>query len=323
MAQKEKHSRRGSWTWRHAILKSSLPPTTRHVLLTLSCYMDDVGQSCFPSIELLCESTGLSNRAVIDHLRTAEQSGWIRSSSMGFGDQRWRRKQYKPTWPQGGEAGSPPPDKKAVKEAHDLTQKGGEGGSPPLISEAVNDVHQLPEKVVNVVPKGGERDDKKVVKEVHTIVPSILPQTVPVLSASGDAVTSLLTKKKRKLTGWKLQTFLRFWEAFNFKLGRAEAADAWLDTADLDAALVEKICSAAKIESQRRRDIEARGGTPKWAQGWLSARRWEDEIYQPQKKSPTSTRPNMPTGFDDRAYARRAEEELNQRISKRKAAGAE
>ncbi len=321
MVQKEKHSRRGSWTWRHAILKSNLPPTTRHVLLTLSCYMDDVGQSCFPSIELLCESTGLSNRAVIDHLRVAEQSGWIRSSSMGFGDQRWRRKQYEPTWPQGGEAGSPPLKEKAVNEAHHLEQQGGEQGSLPSASKAVSDVHQLPEKVVNVVPKGGERDDKKVVKEVHTIVPSILPQTVPVNSASGDAVTSLLTKKKRKLTGWKLQTFLRFWEAFNFKHGRAEAADVWLDTAGLDEPLVEKICAAAKTESQRRRDIEARGGTPKWAQGWLSARRWEDEIYQPQKKSPTSTRPNMPTGFDDRNHARQAEANLRQLVEKRKAAG--
>lgn len=32
--------------------------------------------------------------------------------------------------------------------------------------------------------------------------------------------------------------------------------------------------------------VEARGGTPKWAQGWLAARRWED--YVPDESPPTA-----------------------------------
>jgi len=38
-----------SWSWRHALLKSDLPATTRHVLLTISCFMNDVGGGCYPT----------------------------------------------------------------------------------------------------------------------------------------------------------------------------------------------------------------------------------------------------------------------------------
>ena len=33
-----------AWTWRHAILEAELPATTKHVLLTISCFMNDVGE---------------------------------------------------------------------------------------------------------------------------------------------------------------------------------------------------------------------------------------------------------------------------------------
>ncbi len=36
-----------SWTWRHGILKSDLPATTRHVLLTISCHMNDLGEGAY------------------------------------------------------------------------------------------------------------------------------------------------------------------------------------------------------------------------------------------------------------------------------------
>ncbi|MFI0458550.1 MAG: hypothetical protein ACH254_13190, partial [Candidatus Thiodiazotropha endolucinida] len=61
------------------------------------------------------------------------------------------------------------------------------------------------------------------------------------VSASGDAVTDdavtddvgsggfYITKRKRRLKGQQLEWFNQFWETFNFKKGRAEAADAWLN----------------------------------------------------------------------------------------------
>jgi len=36
-----------AWTWRHAILEAELPATTKHVLLTISCFMNDVGEGCY------------------------------------------------------------------------------------------------------------------------------------------------------------------------------------------------------------------------------------------------------------------------------------
>lgn len=95
-----------------------------------------------------------------------------------------------------------------------------------------------------------------------------------------------ITRKQRKLTGKRLETFEAFWEDFGLKKGKAEAADAWLDIPELTDRLVARICDAARQEAQARREIEARGGTPKWAQGWLTARRWED--YEPGKPPPSA-----------------------------------
>lgn len=94
----------------------------------------------------------------------------------------------------------------------------------------------------------------------------------------------ILTKKKRKLTGKRLETFNIFWEKFNYKKGKAEAADSWLDIPILTKTICERIYKAAEIESKQRADIESRGMTPKMAQGWLSGRRFEDESLQPKEK---------------------------------------
>ena len=86
-----------------------------------------------------------------------------------------------------------------------------------------------------------------------------------------------LTKKKSKLKGKRLQTFNEFMDAFNYRSGKAEAADAWLDIPQLTNALVDVIIKGAKEEAKRRPDIRAQGKTPKMAQGWLNGKRWEDE----------------------------------------------
>jgi hypothetical protein len=102
------------------------------------------------------------------------------------------------------------------------------------------------------------------------------------LSASGDAAQVeeepfYLTKKKRKLKGRRLECFERFWKAFGYKNGKAEAADAWLDLPKMLPSDYERIIAAAAEESLRRPGMVASGRSPKMAQGWLSGRRWEDE----------------------------------------------
>lgn len=85
-----------------------------------------------------------------------------------------------------------------------------------------------------------------------------------------------LTKRRRRLSGWKLEFFDKFWESFAYKKGRAEAADAWLDIPELTPELAEKIIHAAGKEAKARPTLIANGQTPKWPQGWISGRRWED-----------------------------------------------
>ncbi|HEU6436596.1 MAG TPA: hypothetical protein VE028_04030 [Nitratidesulfovibrio sp.] len=88
--------------------------------------------------------------------------------------------------------------------------------------------------------------------------------------------TGYRTKKGRILDGKRLDAFERFWSAFAYAKGKAEAADAWLDIPQLTEALVARIVAAAEREAAARPTLLASGRTPKMAQGWITARRWED-----------------------------------------------
>ncbi|CAG9194095.1 conserved hypothetical protein [Paraburkholderia caribensis] len=174
------------WTWRHAIINSSLPPTTRHVLLTLSCHVNDAGEPAYPSTQLLAQETGLSERAVITHLRDAAALGWLAVSKHGYGGQKWARNQYYPHIPdgfelpdredRGTEAGSVPSKKgrktKALKHVQQLVDKsGGEGAERGSVPS---------QKALNVVPEGTERDDVKALNHVQSntaVNPAVNPAT--------------------------------------------------------------------------------------------------------------------------------------------------
>ena len=96
-------------------------------------------------------------------------------------------------------------------------------------------------------------------------------------NAANPVSTAFLTKKKKKLVGKRLETFEAFWSAFDYKRGKAEAADAWLEITTLTDTIVKEVITAAEAEASRRPEVIAQGHTPKMAQGWLTARRWEDE----------------------------------------------
>lgn len=91
----------------------------------------------------------------------------------------------------------------------------------------------------------------------------------------GDERT-YLTKKKIKIGGEQLKAFEEFWKSFNYKHGKAAAADTWLSLKITNLTLFKAIVIAARKEAKRRPDLINSGSSPKWAEGWLSARRWED-----------------------------------------------
>ena len=95
------------FNWRQAILESHMGATTKHVLLTLSCHMNDAGESCYPSINRLCHETSLSNRAVITHLRLARDLGWIGVRERDLAGKKWAAHGYFIQWPGEGDGGEP------------------------------------------------------------------------------------------------------------------------------------------------------------------------------------------------------------------------
>jgi len=95
-----------------------------------------------------------------------------------------------------------------------------------------------------------------------------------------------VTRKKRHLSGNKLKWFEEFWDAFDFKRGKAGAGDSWLDIDGLNRELVDKIVDGAKKEVIRRSTLRP-DQTPKMAQGWLTDRRWEDD-YTAQPTAATN-----------------------------------
>lgn len=71
------HSLSPLFSWRSSICDSDLPPTARHVALTLSLHMNERGESCFPTVATLVGETGLCERTVRDAIRLLGESGWL------------------------------------------------------------------------------------------------------------------------------------------------------------------------------------------------------------------------------------------------------
>jgi hypothetical protein len=65
------------FTWRGAICDSGLPPTLRHVALTLSLHMNERGGSCFPAVPTIARESGLGETTVRRSLRRLEDAGWL------------------------------------------------------------------------------------------------------------------------------------------------------------------------------------------------------------------------------------------------------
>ncbi|MBC2709533.1 MAG: helix-turn-helix domain-containing protein [Desulfosarcina sp.] len=132
--------------WQRMISSEKGPksPTTRHVLLTLSLYMNDDGGSCYPSTKKLGLATGLSERSVCTHLDIATSAGWIRKHIKTGEGRAWKLHSYTPATPD-----------KALKE---VQQQGTEGGSAALTEGT--EPHT----------EGAEPHDIKALKEVQSTI---------------------------------------------------------------------------------------------------------------------------------------------------------
>lgn len=98
-------------------------------------------------------------------------------------------------------------------------------------------------------------------------------------SASGDAAiaSSSLADSYCGLSGERLKRFNQFWEAFNYRKGKAGAAKSWGNIGVMSDELLQLILAGAAREAKKRNKLIDQGSIPKMAQGWLTDRRWEDE----------------------------------------------
>ena len=71
--------------------------------------------------------------------------------------------------------------------------------------------------------------------------------------------------------------FEAFWEAFDDKRGREPAFKSW-EKINPDSELADKIIAGAEAYANWRKTIKPKDQTGKMAQGWLTDRRWEDDL---------------------------------------------
>lgn len=164
-----------TWTWRHAILESDLPAITRHVLLTIGCYMNDVGGGCYPTVEALVTATGLSDRGVRKHIAIAREAGWLIVREHGFRGQKWRNHEYIAAWPEAKAEAAQKPQAQTEIEAESSgtgAEQTEEGAAPRAAPSRT--------KVRHLVPEGAAPRAKKVRHQVPLILPvdssNILPK---------------------------------------------------------------------------------------------------------------------------------------------------
>jgi len=177
-----------------------------------------------------------------------------------------------------GELGGAPKDspEQPPKVAPDLSPKGGIGATPKVAPDpSPSRAGASSSSTSTSSPTGIDQNQNHSVLTDDDGDHKKSPAPIP--------PPELITKRGRKLKGVKLTSFELFWLAFNYKKDRASAADAWYDL-ELDDDLFDTIIRSAKVCAQLRPGEIAAGKTPIYPQGWLTGRRWEDEIYPPTSR---------------------------------------
>ena len=137
-----------AWTWRHAVCQSELSANAKHVLMTLSLWMNEKGGSCYPKQAELVAYCSRDPKTVRAGISEASKAGWLKVDKHGFRGQKWKRLEYQAMWPGRGLEGDEP-----EPEASDDGAKGG-GTTPPPCDKKVGE--PLPKGGGTTPPKVGE-----------------------------------------------------------------------------------------------------------------------------------------------------------------------
>lgn len=257
-----------------------LSSSEKFVLVSLADQANDSGV-CWPSVGSISLRTALTDRTVQKAMKSLIERGLLTRN-----ERRGRSTVYNVTVDDYLE-------KQRQAELLEEEQT-PEAGSPPKQVHPEGDSPQPP-KDVHPTPEAGTPHPRNLDGENHNRTvrePSVEPpsgaSSCATEKSDPDSKPEYRTAKGKSLTGDNLENFLAFWKTFAYPKDKARAADAWLkipwarrgdpNAQASNRKLVNQILRAAAVEaSQRPAKLQA-NLTPIYAEGWLTARRWEDEV---------------------------------------------
>lgn len=123
-----------------------------------------------------------------------------------------------------------------------------------------------------------QKQEKKKSRSCHADVTPLSPTPTPTPTPINKEKESTCCAKSKDAQTSFFCFFELFWNTFDDKKGKKAALKSWNKIQDLTEKLCNEIIEGAKKYALERKNILAKNGTPKMAQGWLTDRRWEDEI---------------------------------------------
>lgn len=139
------------FTWVRSVFETDLPQPTKMVLLALNSHTTDMGQMVWPSQERLAKLCSMTKRAVISHLKKAEEAGYVRTMKLSDAEQKiaetngrkpvkrkssgrdWAALAYECCWPDEQRTTK----QQQVNDVHPISRLRDEPNSP----QGVNHVH--------------------------------------------------------------------------------------------------------------------------------------------------------------------------------------
>lgn len=152
------------WDWRTIILHNGPDNATyKHLLLTLSCYMDSAGQSCFPSISTLEKTTSLTRPTLVKYLKKAKDDGWIIVEQKKSENNVWQRNEYTASLPEMVVKEINHPVVKEVNGVVNEVNQGSKGGLPGVVKE-VNSISSTTSTLNS--SDNSKKDRRELVKKI-------------------------------------------------------------------------------------------------------------------------------------------------------------
>jgi hypothetical protein len=158
------------FTWRSAVMDSDLPSITRHILLTLSTYMNDHGDAVYPSLKTLENKTGLSRKTIIKHLNFANEKEFLVTSKKSYKGNTWKQNEYRMRFPKGGvyegateskvvelgDASGGTQGTHLVEELHTNSNRNSKTNSKYMSNEDKGTTNDKPKRKTSITTKFGE-----------------------------------------------------------------------------------------------------------------------------------------------------------------------